>query len=96
MGKLTATTQKTCGSEPVEDQIPVSLVATRFHRVEEVQVGKLAPTWGNSQPQLKKTCGSEPVVDQIPGSLVATRFPSCRGSASWETRTHMGKLAATV
>ena len=38
---------------------------------------------------------SVPVEDQMPGSLVATRFPSCRGSASWKTCTHMGKLAPT-
>jgi len=35
-------------SEPVEDQIPVSLVATRFPSCRRhVQVGKLAPTWEN-------------------------------------------------
>jgi len=55
-------------SEPVEDQIPVCLVATRFHLVGEVQVEnshpqektrthkrKLAPTRENSHPQ-EKTC----------------------------------------
>ena len=36
-------------SEPVEDQMSVCLVTTRFHLVGEVQVGKLAPTWENSQ-----------------------------------------------
>ena len=51
------------GSEPVEDQMPVSLMATRFHSI---------------------SCG-----DKI--SIVS----SCRGSASWETRTHMGKRAPT-
>ena len=50
-------------SERVEDQMPVSLMATRFHRI---------------------SCG-----DKI--SIVS----SCRGSASWETRTHMGKLVPT-
>jgi len=34
-------------SKPVEDQMSVCLVATRFHLVGEVQVGKLAPTWEN-------------------------------------------------
>ena len=35
--------------------MPVSLVATRFHLVGEVQVGKLAPTWENLHPH-GKTC----------------------------------------
>ena len=72
---------QTATSEPVEDQMPVSLVATRFlscHRVEEVQVGnshphgktrthmgKLAPTWENLHPQVGKLAAT---------SLVATRF----------------------
>jgi len=54
----------------------VSLWRQDFHRVGHVQVGKLAPTWENLQPRL----------------FVATRFPSCRGSASWKTRTHMENL----
>ena len=66
MGKLVHTIQKTPGSEPVEDQMPVSLVATRFHLVGEVQVenshphgktcthmGKLAPTLENLHPHGK-------------------------------------------
>ena len=62
MGKSAPTIQMALGSEPVEDQIPVSLVATRSSSCRrQVQVGKLAPTWENVQPT----------------SLVATRFPSC-------------------
>ena len=42
-GKLAPTIQKTPGLELVEDQMPVSLVATRFHLVGEVQVENSHP-----------------------------------------------------
>jgi len=49
---------KNTGSEPAEDQMPVSLVATRFHLVEgmcklktRTHMGKLAATWENVHPQ---------------------------------------------
>ena len=55
MGKL-APTWENPGSEPVEDQMPVCLVATRFHLVEgmcklktRTHMGKPAPTWENLQ-----------------------------------------------
>ena len=70
-------------SERVEDQMPVSLMATRFpscHRVGEVQVGKLAPTWENLYPRLLWRQDFYRVI--------------VSGKCKLKTRTHMGKLPA--
>ena len=86
--------------------MPVSLVATRFHLVEEVQVENLHPHG--------KTCthlslwrqdfilsGKCKLENLHPHGKMCTHvscgdeISSCRGSASWKTRTHKRKLAPT-
>ena len=84
MGKLAPTIQKTPGSESVEDQMPVSLVATRFpscHRVGEVQVE-------NSHPH-GKTCSPRLLWRHDFHLVIAS------GKCKLKTRTHKRKLAPT-
>ena len=75
---------KNTGSEPVEDQMPVCLVATRFHLVGEVQVENSHP---HGKTRTHVSCGDE--ISIVSGKCkLETRTHMGKLAPTWDGKTY--------
>jgi len=83
-------------SEPVVDQMPVSLVATRFHLVEGMCKLKTCTHMGKCAATIQMSLARNQLRIRWLYVLWRQDFILSKASASWKTCSHMGKCAAHV